>query len=202
VTNVAFSWLEVPYEIETRVRNGHSGSPFDIVSHTFDVAFGAIGGTFSTAERAVGGAVEVGLSPFPPYDPLMSPALPPYLAAAGEEHKHHRENHEHESGEVRVDEDDGVYTQTITQEMPFKSGAVRVTGIDGTIEIRTSNGKVHCEKTDGDITARTSNGMVLLEDVEGTVDAHTSNGEIRLTMARPAPSCVDRRTPLRHTFPS
>ena len=79
VTNIALCWLEIPHEIEARVREGHSGSPFGVVSNAFDAALGAINGTMWGAERAVGGAFEVLLSPFPPYNPIMEPAYPPYL---------------------------------------------------------------------------------------------------------------------------
>jgi putative exosortase-associated protein (TIGR04073 family) len=79
VTNVAFCWLELPAAVEDRVRRGGPGHPFGIISTTFDVVFGTICGTVRTVQRGVGGVVEVGLSPFPPYEPLMDPAFPPYL---------------------------------------------------------------------------------------------------------------------------
>lgn len=79
VTNIAFCWLEIPHEIEARVREGDSGRPFGVVSNAFDAALGAINGAIWGVERAVGGAFEVLLSPFPPYDPIMEPAYPPYL---------------------------------------------------------------------------------------------------------------------------
>jgi len=78
-TNVAFCWLEVPAAVEGRIRRGGPGHPFGIISTTFDVVFGTICGTVRTVKRGVGGVVEVGLSPFPPYEPLMDPAFPPYL---------------------------------------------------------------------------------------------------------------------------
>jgi len=79
VTNIAFCWLEIPHEIEARVREGDSGYPFGVVSNAFDATIGALNGTIWGVERAVGGAFEVLLSPFPPYDPIMEPAYPPYL---------------------------------------------------------------------------------------------------------------------------
>jgi hypothetical protein len=48
-----------------------------------DAVQSVLGGDGDTVERAVGGVVEVGLSPFPPYDPLMEPAFPPYLNSTG-----------------------------------------------------------------------------------------------------------------------
>jgi putative exosortase-associated protein (TIGR04073 family) len=80
--NVAFCWLELPSEIEARIRDDSPGDPFSIVRNVFDVTFGVVCGTIRTVERAVGGVVEIGLSPFPPYEPLMDPAYPPYLKAA------------------------------------------------------------------------------------------------------------------------
>jgi putative exosortase-associated protein (TIGR04073 family) len=79
VTNIALCWLEVPHEIEARVRESDSGRPFGIVSNAFGAALGALNGAIWGVERAVGGAFEVVLSPFPPYDPIMKPAYPPYL---------------------------------------------------------------------------------------------------------------------------
>ena len=78
-TNVAFCWLELPAAVEGRIRRGGPGHPFGIISTTFDVVFGTVCGTVRTVQRGVGGVVEVGLSPFPPYEPLMDPAFPPYL---------------------------------------------------------------------------------------------------------------------------
>lgn len=79
VANVGFCWLELPSEIEARLREDAPGDPFGIISPAFAVTFGAITGTFRAVERAAGGVVEVALSPFPPYEPLTDPSLPPYL---------------------------------------------------------------------------------------------------------------------------
>ncbi len=80
VTNIAFCWLEIPHEIEAGVRESTStGSPFGIVSPAFAFVIGALNGTVWGVERAIGGAFEVVLSPFPPYGPIMRPAYPPYL---------------------------------------------------------------------------------------------------------------------------
>ncbi len=79
VTNVAFCWLELPAAVEGKIRRGSPGHPFGIISTSFDVVFGTVCGTVRTVQRGVGGVFEVGLSPFPPYEPLMDPAFPPYL---------------------------------------------------------------------------------------------------------------------------
>ena len=82
VTNVAFCWLELPASVEHGIRRHNPDNPFGIISSTFGAVFGTIGGTIRTVRRGVGGVVEVALSPFPPYDPLMHPAYPPYLGLA------------------------------------------------------------------------------------------------------------------------
>lgn len=79
LTNVALCWLEIPNEVETRIRKNRTGHPFNVLANAFHVVFGTLGGAVDTAERACGGAVEIILSPFPPYGPIMEPALPPYL---------------------------------------------------------------------------------------------------------------------------
>jgi len=83
--NVGFCWLEIPREIEAAVRENRPGHPFSAIEALFDTAIGAVDGTVWAFERAVGGAFEMVLSPFPPYDPLMEPAYPPYLNFAGGE---------------------------------------------------------------------------------------------------------------------
>ena len=82
VTNVAFCWLELPSAVEHGIRGHSHDGPFCIIGSTFGAVFGTIGGTVHTVKRGVGGVVEVALSPFPPYDPLMHPAYPPYLGFA------------------------------------------------------------------------------------------------------------------------
>jgi putative exosortase-associated protein (TIGR04073 family) len=77
--NVGLCWLEIPSEIEAHIRDHSPGNPFGIVSPVFGVTFGTISGSVRGVERAIGGIFEIGLSPFPPYEPLMDPAFPPYL---------------------------------------------------------------------------------------------------------------------------
>ena len=79
---VAFCWLELPSEIEARIRDYGPGDPFGILPTVLGITFGTVSGSFRAVERAVGGMVEIGLSPFTPYGPLMEPAFPPYLPAA------------------------------------------------------------------------------------------------------------------------
>jgi len=86
VTNVACCWMEIPYEVEASLRETKTKSPFGLFSHSFAAAFATVRGSLWTVERATGGIVEMGISPFPPYDPIMKPAYPPYLnKKSGEE---------------------------------------------------------------------------------------------------------------------
>ena len=79
LANVVLSWLEIPKGIQSKVREkGPNPSIFETVTGT---VFGAGSGVVNGVERAVGGVYETAMSPFPPYDPLMSPAYPPYLFA-------------------------------------------------------------------------------------------------------------------------
>lgn len=78
-TNIAFGWLEVPCTIKSRIKSGKSEGPFGIISNTFAATFGAVKGAIWASKRLVGGAVEMVLSPFPPYEPLLHPPYPPCL---------------------------------------------------------------------------------------------------------------------------
>ena len=73
--NVGLCWLEVPYGIE----QGIADNGDDLLSLTIAGAFGAVNGGIQGLNRMGCGFFEVVLSPFPPYEPLMRPALPPYL---------------------------------------------------------------------------------------------------------------------------
>lgn len=133
-TNVAFCWLEIPSEVESEIRDSDVGSPFSIIGNTFDVAFGAIDGTLSAVGRGAGGVVEIGLSPFPPYDPLMDPALPPYMKFAEASEVPGREVHDIEQEEIDFDKINGVHTQTVVREVTFRPG--------GSLEVTTANGSI------------------------------------------------------------
>jgi len=79
--NVAFSWMEIPREIQAKgsmpcgkgccglLRNPTVCTAHALVSGT---AMGAVKGGF----RAVGGAFEMALAPLPPYGPVMEPPYP------------------------------------------------------------------------------------------------------------------------------
>ena len=79
VVNVTLCWLEIPYEVEAGIRKKPISGPFDAVGATLRGALGVVSGAVSGVERIIGGTLEVLLSPFPPYGPLMDPPYPPYL---------------------------------------------------------------------------------------------------------------------------
>lgn len=61
------------------------------------------------------------------------------------------------------------------------NGDVRLTGVDGRIDLRSSNGAFHLVDVSGPITVHTSNGEVVGTGLESTqVRATTSNGEVVL----------------------
>ncbi|MGI5466936.1 DUF4097 family beta strand repeat-containing protein [Streptomyces sp. CA-132043] len=64
------------------------------------------------------------------------------------------------------------------------SGAVELTGVSGSVDVRTSNGRIHGRGlAGGPITARTTNGEIdLAPERPQDVRAETSNGAITLTV--------------------
>lgn len=60
------------------------------------------------------------------------------------------------------------------------NGAIRVSGVEGALDLETSNGEIVIEQYDGPVAASTSNGQVLVRGGEGTLDLRTSNGRIRI----------------------
>jgi putative exosortase-associated protein (TIGR04073 family) len=84
LTNVGLCWLEIPHRMEDAVRDQKISDPVDAGSAVFHGMLGAVHGALRTAGRAVGGVLEIVLSPFPPYGPINSPPYPPYLNPAPE----------------------------------------------------------------------------------------------------------------------
>ena len=84
VTNVALCWLEIPREVEARLAEepiaGPTGGLLAVARGSIGLVSGALAGT----GRLVVGVCEILLSPFPPYDPLLDPAYPPYVADCAE----------------------------------------------------------------------------------------------------------------------
>ncbi len=79
VTNVAFCWLEIPYELESGIREASEPGIGGIIHTAWEIVEGSVKGAIGTVGRAGGGVLEIAFSPFPPYGPLMRPSLPPYL---------------------------------------------------------------------------------------------------------------------------
>jgi DUF4097 and DUF4098 domain-containing protein YvlB len=59
------------------------------------------------------------------------------------------------------------------------NGSIRVTNIDGRVDVTTSNGGLRLSDIRGKVDARTSNGGVEIQSLTGAVSVKTSNGGIR-----------------------
>lgn len=79
LVNVACCWTEIPYEIKRRLDAKDNLEMLGVFTNTYNVVAGTAAGAFHTVTRCVGGIYEVTFAPFPPYDPLMCPAYPPYM---------------------------------------------------------------------------------------------------------------------------
>ena len=103
LTNVGLCWLEVPYQVERQVGETPIDHPFDVIGCGLSGAVGVVNGAIWGVGRGLGGVIEVVLSPFPPYEPIMKPAYPPYIGRAKESKPEAGESagpcsHEHEGG--------------------------------------------------------------------------------------------------------
>jgi len=92
-------------------------------------------------ERAAGGAVEVVLSPFPPYGPIMDPPAPPYLNFGRKPSKERDSEDDDCEGDncegaeqAHFKSINGEHTQTVTKELPLRRG--------GYVETANSNGNI------------------------------------------------------------
>ena len=65
-------------------------------------------------------------------------------------------------------------------ELDTSNGPIELQGIEGSGDLRTSNGKIVLKDVKGDFEGRTSNGRVEIDTMEGTGTFRTSNGEINL----------------------
>lgn len=77
--NIAFCWMEVPYEIKRSLTEKDNLELLGVFTNTYNVVAGTVSGAVHTVVRCAGGIYEVTFAPFPPYEPLMCPAYPPYL---------------------------------------------------------------------------------------------------------------------------
>jgi DUF4097 and DUF4098 domain-containing protein YvlB len=62
------------------------------------------------------------------------------------------------------------------------NGSIRITEVNGDIDVTTANAKVACRSTQGHLRARSSNGKIEVGAHRGSVDASTSNGVIRAVL--------------------
>jgi putative exosortase-associated protein (TIGR04073 family) len=79
LANITCCWLELPYQIKTHLEDQKEERPTTVFVPLYDFVAGTVHGTVATAERLVGGTIEVITSPIPTYGPLMNPPYPPFL---------------------------------------------------------------------------------------------------------------------------
>jgi len=60
------------------------------------------------------------------------------------------------------------------------NGAIEARGVQGTLNLNTSNGHIIVENAIGDVVADTSNGRISIDGFEGVLRLDTSNGEIEI----------------------
>lgn len=90
------------------------------------------------------------------------------------------------AGEYVVSVPAGVVVTGVTD-----NGGVRVTGLDASVDVRTSNGAIHLVETSGHVAAHSSNGRIIGTNLESRrVEVGTSNGGVVLDFAT-APDQVE-----------
>jgi hypothetical protein len=57
-------------------------------------------------------------------------------------------------------------------------GSIRISDIDGEVELNTSGGSIKTGEIGGPVNARSSGGSITVESADGRVDVHTSGGSI------------------------
>ncbi len=60
------------------------------------------------------------------------------------------------------------------------NSSIRIDGVQGDANLRTSNGSIRDVSTSGRLDATTSNSSIEVQEHQGDVDAHTSNGHIQV----------------------
>ncbi len=63
------------------------------------------------------------------------------------------------------------------------NGAIRVQGLEGSLDAQTSNGALDLTDVNGEAMVRTSNGRIHIENLKGPLQARTSNGSVTATLA-------------------
>ena len=94
------------------------------------------------------------------------------------------------NGSMRVNGIDGPANLRTT------NGSIRASDLRGSLSASSTNGAVECIGIDGGTTVRTTNGRVKMEDIRGAMEANTTNGSIYAEMEA---STEDRRTRLSTT---
>jgi hypothetical protein len=78
--------------------------------------------------------------------------------------------------EIEVPKDTDVFVDT-------GGGAVRVSDVNGELELDTSGGTIGVDNVQGDVLAHTSGGSIRVEDAGGRIEASTSGGSISASYA-------------------
>jgi hypothetical protein len=60
-------------------------------------------------------------------------------------------------------------------------GAIRVSGVNGTITLHSGDGRIQASNSSGSISASTGDGGIELDGVDGAVEATTGDGRVRVS---------------------
>jgi hypothetical protein len=60
-------------------------------------------------------------------------------------------------------------------------GSIRVTRVDGKIDLHTGDGSIRGNEVTGNVTARTGDGSIALDGLKGTLDLQTSDGSVTVS---------------------
>ena len=60
-------------------------------------------------------------------------------------------------------------------------GAIRVSGVNGTIALRSGDGRIQATNSAGSVSASTGDGGIDLDGVDGAVEAITGDGRVRVS---------------------
>jgi hypothetical protein len=60
------------------------------------------------------------------------------------------------------------------------NGEIKVSGVDGKVNVETTNGGLHISRTSGVLSARTTNGGINVYGHSGDAEVETTNGEVDL----------------------
>jgi len=63
------------------------------------------------------------------------------------------------------------------------NGAIRVQGLEGSLDAQTSNASVELTDVNGEAMLRTSNGHIHIDNLKGALQARTSNGSVTASLA-------------------